>query len=975
MGASEGAAGSPPDGGPSPAAATGPDDRPVPVPVPATGPSPATATDPDGGPSPATATDPDGGPSPAPATAPRPVPRTRLEGRATAGGRVYQAGRDLHLSEVHHHHGGPAGPLAVVEPVLPAGEAVAEVFVGRGVETGAVLAVLDPAVGATGMVVVSSVAGLAGIGKTALARSCAAEAVARGWYPGGAVFVDLNGYAPDPADRVMPAQVFAPMLHALGLRGPVDAAGAGQAAQYHRLLAERAAEGRPVLLVLDNASGIEQTADLLPRSRVHRTLITSRHTLATRGSRTLELGTLAAADARTLVEEQYALLAPDGTGTRDDPEGTERLCRLCGHLPLALHIATALLAREPDRTPGELADELARAHRRLDVLDDGERAVRAAFELSYLRLTPEQALLFRLLPLNPGPHLATDTAARLVDVPEDDAVRLIRELARAHVVERAGPGLWRQHDLMRAYAIELLGRLGDDQAEASNRLLDHYVALAADAVTVLRTGPDHAPRAFHTPEEALDWFDREHPNIQAAISMAATFGDSDGAVRLQEGLIALYAHRRQTTEWEGAARSAERFAREADDVAGRSGALREVALALEAAGRADDTARAAETLLRFQRTVVRRARAAPGSLDCAELLEHALDAVAEGERLLGGRDEPLVRTLRMEVARAVAARRNGGAFEELGVRALREAAEPPPGSGRPQGEALAWAGMALQKLRFAGRIHNSEDDGEGVGLYAAERALAMIPPTTDPEEAESWREVCDVLARYAVESTTGGAEARASDEFTREGWWRTCLPAVARAHEIAVAACARIGDRAAQTDLLTGLADESFASGDYERAVGCRYRLAVAAVAAGDEAGEGEALAGVAHAALLLEHHQEAADAAERAVPLLLGSGLPAVAGRALAALANARHRLGDLAAALEAASRAVSLAHSADDPQGRAAALLVLGLAQRDTGAGADAHRSWAAALALTRALADPSFTARAEIFLISVGFPLADP
>ncbi|WP_228902437.1 ATP-binding protein, partial [Streptomyces sp. DH1] len=118
---------------------------------------------------------PGAGPAGADSAAPGPV---RLDAFAP-GGRVYQAARDLYVSEAHHVR--PAGPLAVVEPVLPTDEAAAEVFVGRGTERREVLAVLDPAHGATGMIVASSVAGLAGIGKTALARSCAAEAVGRGW--------------------------------------------------------------------------------------------------------------------------------------------------------------------------------------------------------------------------------------------------------------------------------------------------------------------------------------------------------------------------------------------------------------------------------------------------------------------------------------------------------------------------------------------------------------------------------------------------------------------------------------------------------------------------------------------------------------------------------------------------------------------------------------------------------------------------
>lgn len=44
-----------------------------------------------------------------------------------------------------------------------------------------------------GAVVVSAVAGTGGVGKTALAQHAAAVAVDRGWFPGGAVMVNLRG--------------------------------------------------------------------------------------------------------------------------------------------------------------------------------------------------------------------------------------------------------------------------------------------------------------------------------------------------------------------------------------------------------------------------------------------------------------------------------------------------------------------------------------------------------------------------------------------------------------------------------------------------------------------------------------------------------------------------------------------------------------------------------------------------------------
>ncbi|MFD5348726.1 AAA family ATPase [Streptomyces anulatus] len=943
--------------------------------------------------------------------APGPV---RLDAFAP-GGRVYQAARDLYVSEAHHVR--PAGPLAVVEPVLPTDAAAAEVFVGRGTERREVLAVLDPAHGATGMIVASSVAGLAGIGKTALARSCAAEAVGRGWYAGGAVFVDLNGYARDPADQVMPEHVFAPMLHALGFPGRPADSPAGQAAQYHRMLAGLAAEGRPVLLVLDNASSTAQIADLMPRSRAHRTLITSRHTLVTRGSRTLELGALSPAGARALVEEQLEFLSPGGTRTRQDATGTERLCRLCGHLPLALHIATALLARDPDLTPSDLADELARARHKLDVLDDGERAVRAAFELSYRRLTPQQARMFRLLPVNPGPHIATDAVARLVDLADDQAVGLIRELARAHVVERVGNGVWRQHDLMRAYAIQLLGHHGDNQGAASNRLIEHYIALAADAMAALHgEGPT---TSFPTVEAALAWCDREYPNLQAATSMAATFGDDDGALRIQETLVAVYAHRGQTAEWEAAARSAVRFAREAKDHPGRSRALHQVMVALERAGRQSEAVEAAGVLLGFQQVVIEAASLAEHPLDCQRLLQHAVAAVAESGRLLGKRERRLLHTRRADIARVANARRLDETFREIGPRAPRRpagpdtedvpgedfrgtvprpprrppepAAEDVPGEDfrrtvprpprRPPEpaaeeevpdvalEATRWAREALERLSEHSPGVARSVAGAAPAQMAARRALSLIPEDLRPEDADDWRGVCALLARFAAARLAGGPMSRDAGRLAQQDWSWGVLPHVASTYEIAVQAYRRVNDAAAQVRLYTDLAEESFQSGAYPLAAKCRLAAAGIAETMGDEGGQGEALSAAAHAHLLLANHEEAARFAERAFPLLTAAKRPGPAGRALTTLANARYSLNLPAQALSAALGAEALTASAGDLPGRTAALLVLGLAQRDTDRAEDSSASWRTALHIARTLDDPYLTPSTESFLKSVG------
>ncbi|MEU5630269.1 AAA family ATPase [Streptomyces rishiriensis] len=105
----------------------------------------------------------------------------------------------------------------------------------------------------TEAVVVSSVSGLAGVGKTALALHVARIARDNRWFPGGTIFVDLHGY--DPGGSVVADQALAPLLRALGvpdqeIPGSYD----GRIGLYLGRLADLADQRLPVLLVLDNVS-------------------------------------------------------------------------------------------------------------------------------------------------------------------------------------------------------------------------------------------------------------------------------------------------------------------------------------------------------------------------------------------------------------------------------------------------------------------------------------------------------------------------------------------------------------------------------------------------------------------------------------------------------------------------------------------------------------------------------------------------
>ena len=190
-------------------------------------------------------------------------------------------------------------------------------------------------------VVISAIAGTAGIGKTALAVHWAHRVADR--FPDGQLYVNLRGFDPAGAPMV-PAEAVRGFLDALGvpperLPSSLDA----QAALYRSLLA-----GKRMLVLLDNARDAEQVRPLLPGAPGCLALVTSRDQLtslvAADGAQPLPLDVLPPAEARALLARRLG-----GARAAAEPAAADQLISACAGLPLALAIAAA---RAPaDRLP------------------------------------------------------------------------------------------------------------------------------------------------------------------------------------------------------------------------------------------------------------------------------------------------------------------------------------------------------------------------------------------------------------------------------------------------------------------------------------------------------------------------------------------------------------------------------------------------------------------------------------------------
>lgn len=526
---------------------------------------------------------------------------------------------------------GDHSPLTVnVHPAAPAPTALASLpaapskLAGRDTEIEQILSALRPhtvspqrevnssgagpiaapaADGVLPPVLVTSVAGLAGVGKTALALACGHAATEAGWFS-GSLFIDLHGYDDKP---VQPGQALEALLRALGVdSASIPAAAEERAALYRSELEDRADQGQRLLIVADNAASADQVGLLLPGSRRHQVLITSRHTLPTLDARLLDLAVLSPEAAVALLRAALQQANPADRRVLEAGDGIAELARLCGYLPLALHISAALLILEPDQTVTELAAELAAARSRLSLLDVGEQAVRASFDLSYRRLSPDHAGLFRLLALNPGPDIGLEAAAVLAAYPLQTVRTMLRDLVQAHLLNCVNRR-WSMHDLVRDYATELVhgsqraaanGVGGEEtpgaaepHAQARRRLLEHYTTTALAASSHLTNGaPSSAAGAFTDQDEALAWLDSERVNLTATVATAAATGHQDLAVQLPVILYDYLTWRGYFDDLIAVTTIACDVAHQAGALAAEAGAWNNLGIALNETSRYDEAA-------------------------------------------------------------------------------------------------------------------------------------------------------------------------------------------------------------------------------------------------------------------------------------------------------------------------------------------------------------------------------------------------
>ncbi|MFF3976044.1 helix-turn-helix domain-containing protein [Streptomyces sp. NPDC001828] len=319
---------------------------------------------------------------------------------------------------------------------------------------------------------VAVINGPPGVGKTALAVQWAHRAVNEGHFPDGQLFVNLEG--PEPGAAADPVDVLGDLLRAVGV--PADRVPADldqRAATLRSYL-----HGREVLLVLDNAADAQQISPLLPGSSGCAVVVTSRSRLPGLLSLvepvTLPLAELRRPEAAMLIRANIGDVRADA-----DPGAVAVLAERCGRLPLALVLAAEHIVSHQHRSADTLATELGPEQARLN-LAEGDVVLRNAFATSYKALDEPSARMFRLLGRLPGHLIDANVTAATAGVTQDEASRLLRGLAGAHLIQRQDERHYFMHDLLRVYAADLARQL-DGEAERA-KAVRHTVEPVAVAV-------------------------------------------------------------------------------------------------------------------------------------------------------------------------------------------------------------------------------------------------------------------------------------------------------------------------------------------------------------------------------------------------------------------------------------------------------------------------------------------------------------
>ena len=371
-----------------------------------------------------------------------------------------------------------------------------------------------------------AITGMGGVGKTAQAIDWAHQLAAR--HPDGQIYLNLRGF--DPSGRAFEVgEAVNVLLESIG----VNLQSAATAPEARTALFRSLVADRRLLMVLDNARDTEQVLPLLPGGPHCTVIVTSRSRLtrlvARHGAQSVPLDRLTEAESGELLTRRLG-----AHRVAAEPDAVGAVIRACAGLPLALAIIAARASVNTSESLQSIADELSETDTDpLDALTTGEADddIRTTFSWSYAAISQESARVFRLSAVHPGPQITATCLATISQHTVPRTRQLLVELAAASMITRVSADRFTVHDLLRAYAGELLDAAGN-RLEAERRLVTHvrhtvraaYLTFGREPFNELE--PDPAVALLDIPDvpAAIEWYVRQRLVVRATARLAIARG-------------------------------------------------------------------------------------------------------------------------------------------------------------------------------------------------------------------------------------------------------------------------------------------------------------------------------------------------------------------------------------------------------------------------------------------------------------------
>ncbi|MDR7275728.1 trypsin-like peptidase domain-containing protein [Catenuloplanes atrovinosus] len=367
-------------------------------------------------------------------------------------------------------------------------------------------------------------------------------------FAGGVVYLDLHGLVAG-VRRELSTMV---RLISEALRLDLSVETMDDTQRAAALLAQL--RDRGVLLVLDNARDAGHVAPLARAPRGCAVIVTARD----RVQSFADPGLVFRAEPLAR-EDSVRVLAACDESRADRADLLHRIAFLCADVPLALRMIGARMASRPDLPLEYVLQTLEQETTRLDYLDAGDRAVRAAIRLSYDNLDVAARRVFRLVAAAPG---SATTGAELGHCLGESALtqelllnRLVdRSLAEQVTVRSPSASLVATVNLFDLVLLFARERLAEEEPEELVRDFRHralgYLRDRLAEIVRLDRPPvmpgELDPSRFHAAArlaEEGEWFDLATELAGDLSMLHDSRGELDGVVAVNDLRVRLHLRR------------------------------------------------------------------------------------------------------------------------------------------------------------------------------------------------------------------------------------------------------------------------------------------------------------------------------------------------------------------------------------------------------------------------------------------------